>query len=287
MQEAPHDDDATLDGPRGAGCAGDGPQGQDKQDEQDAEEFEEVVVKDTPAHNPAVNRTLQRLSDTSLDQGSSDQPSPQRQQRRARTAAMAMLPKDHATIMNWADSVTEARRRTVADSTASQPSSDQRWSNAARFARPAADSRASQNSLPRRGVLFSLEPPRPKEEEVEVHDTGAGADVHPGFGVPYFIICLLVPYTGTIVKYKSTFFLPGYFKVQALRVAPGLVCQRSRGQSLARQRLVRLQALSTRRGSESIRGLPKLGGCLLGVLAIGESCYLGYVLGLPHFRKLP
>mmetsp|Transcript_15577 Transcript_15577/g.36884 ORF Transcript_15577/g.36884 Transcript_15577/m.36884 type:complete len:758 (-) Transcript_15577:62-2335(-) len=122
-------------------------------------------------HRVATPQSSIDPPDTLREETPANRESPRRTDR-SRTAC-PVLPKDLQAIQSLAYSDSEPRRRTAFGSMASQRSSGPRQSIAIAF-RPATDSRTSQTSLPRRGVLFSMEPPH--EDEDEVHETGVGED---------------------------------------------------------------------------------------------------------------
>ncbi|CAE7899347.1 mfsd5 [Symbiodinium microadriaticum] len=166
---ASDDQEATLEQPKmkdpGAGGLDldrpDGPEEQGKETEGVAD-----------LHRVATPQSSIDPPDTLREETPANRESPRRTDR-SRTAC-PVLPKDLQAIQSLAYSDSEPRRRTAFGSMASQRSSGPRQSIAIAF-RPATDSRTSQTSLPRRGVLFSMEPPH--EDEDEVHETGVGEDV--------------------------------------------------------------------------------------------------------------
>ncbi|CAE7610943.1 mfsd5 [Symbiodinium sp. CCMP2592] len=127
----------------------------------------EGTAEDGPKVQPKPRKTRVAFREDGED--SEELPAPKRRVGKAQTAAAGL--KEHiGAIQNWTYSSSEARRRTLAESVAIQ----RRRRSSVSGSRPS-DSRASHTSLPRRGVLFSMDAPRPPEDDYEEHDTGAGA----------------------------------------------------------------------------------------------------------------
>eukprot|EP00439_Symbiodinium_sp_Y106_P032489 s2629_g3.t2 len=146
---------------------------QNESDDSDGSQVEDLegglqpegTAEDGPRVQPKPRKT--RVAFREEGEESEELPAPKRRVRKAQTAAAGL--KEHmGTIQNWTYSSSEARRRTLAE-----VAIQRRRRSSVSGSRPS-DSRASHTSLPRRGVLFSMDAPRPPEDDYEEHDTGAG-----------------------------------------------------------------------------------------------------------------
>ncbi|CAE7816987.1 unnamed protein product [Symbiodinium microadriaticum] len=147
--------------------------------------------EDGPKVQPKPRKT--RVAFRQEGEESEALPAPKRRARKAQTAAAGL--KEH--MENWTYSSSEARRRTLAESMAIQ----RRRRSSVSGSHPS-DNRASHTSLPRRGVLFSMDAPRPPEDDYEEHDTGAGTDadltqLHPALLGPRSQRYIPVPHEST------------------------------------------------------------------------------------------
>lgn len=147
--------------------------------------------EDGPKVQPKPRKT--RVAFRQEGEESDELPAPKRRARKAQTAAAGL--KEH--MENWTYSSSEARRRTLAESMAIP----RRRRSSVPGSHPF-DNRASHTSLPRRGVLFSMDAPRPPEDDYEEHDTGAGTDadltqLHPALLGPRSQRYIPVPHEST------------------------------------------------------------------------------------------